>query len=437
MTLSPDLTALKAEAAARTCASWADERGWKLRRAGAELVGPCPVCGGDDRFAIHTAKNVWQCRKCGVGGDVIFLVRHTENCGFIEACEKLAGRAASSPVDPERAARLRKQAERDAARREVDEQRRRAEAQRDAEAKWELGRPCGDLVAAYFRARGLAGAELEIDRRVLREHPGLYYWAGRGVRHTGPVMLARVDDPDGEFSGLHATFLAESLVAVQGRTTGMGRAGGLPAEVGTGSAVRQPDHQKTSRKGKAIIADAAGNVVESKITRGSVRAGAIRLKTPPRATRLVIGEGIETTLSVMMAEKRADTAYWAAANLGNLAGRAARDSSGTLHRAEPDLSDTNCFTCPEWVTELVLLGDGDSERGFTRDALTRGAKRALRLRGHGAGPEKVGTGFSVRDRDHQKLRPLNVRLAWAGDGVDFNDLKMANPDSAEAASCAS
>ncbi len=25
----------------------------KLKRHGAELVGPCPKCGGDDRFAIN------------------------------------------------------------------------------------------------------------------------------------------------------------------------------------------------------------------------------------------------------------------------------------------------------------------------------------------------------------------------------------------------
>ncbi|OLS53774.1 primase-helicase zinc-binding domain-containing protein [Rhodovulum sulfidophilum] len=38
-----------------------------------ERVGPCPVCGGRDRFGINTARNVFNCRHCG-GGDAIALV---------------------------------------------------------------------------------------------------------------------------------------------------------------------------------------------------------------------------------------------------------------------------------------------------------------------------------------------------------------------------
>ena len=43
-------------------------RGITIKRVGAELIGPCPVCGGRDRFAIHTTKQLWHCRNCGVGG---------------------------------------------------------------------------------------------------------------------------------------------------------------------------------------------------------------------------------------------------------------------------------------------------------------------------------------------------------------------------------
>ena len=50
-------------------------RGIKLRGK-IERVGPCPKCGGEDRFSINTKKGVWNCRQCGVGGDVIKLVEH-------------------------------------------------------------------------------------------------------------------------------------------------------------------------------------------------------------------------------------------------------------------------------------------------------------------------------------------------------------------------
>ena len=67
-----------------------DRRGIKLR-GGVERVGPCPICGGEDRFAINTKKGVWNCRGCDVGGDVIKLVEHLDGVDFIGACTTLTG----------------------------------------------------------------------------------------------------------------------------------------------------------------------------------------------------------------------------------------------------------------------------------------------------------------------------------------------------------
>jgi phage/plasmid primase-like uncharacterized protein len=75
----------------------AARRDMRLRRTGAELVGPCPRCGGDDRFWINTKRQTWGCRQCGgngdrvKGGDVIELVRHIDGCDFRSACETLTG----------------------------------------------------------------------------------------------------------------------------------------------------------------------------------------------------------------------------------------------------------------------------------------------------------------------------------------------------------
>ena len=57
----------------------------------AERAGPCPHCGGTDRFSINTKKQVWNCRGCAKGGDVIALVRHVDGIGFAETVEKLSG----------------------------------------------------------------------------------------------------------------------------------------------------------------------------------------------------------------------------------------------------------------------------------------------------------------------------------------------------------
>jgi putative DNA primase/helicase len=66
-------------------------RGIKLRRVGTEHTGPCPICGGTDRFGINVRKAIWNCRQCGVGGDVIRFVQHLDGCDFAAAIATLAG----------------------------------------------------------------------------------------------------------------------------------------------------------------------------------------------------------------------------------------------------------------------------------------------------------------------------------------------------------
>jgi hypothetical protein len=60
-------------------------------RGGIDKCGPCPVCGGVDRFAIHIRKQVFNCRGCNLGGDVIALVQHLDGIGFQDAVHLLAG----------------------------------------------------------------------------------------------------------------------------------------------------------------------------------------------------------------------------------------------------------------------------------------------------------------------------------------------------------
>jgi hypothetical protein len=72
-------------------------RGIKLPRQGKELIGPCPRCGGTDRFAVNTIKQVWNCRGCGIGGDVIELVRHLDDVALGEAVKTLTGAPVPRP----------------------------------------------------------------------------------------------------------------------------------------------------------------------------------------------------------------------------------------------------------------------------------------------------------------------------------------------------
>ena len=53
----------------------------KLKSQGKKwLIGPCLRSGGDDRFAINVTKQLWNCRHCDRGGDVIDLVAHLDDC---------------------------------------------------------------------------------------------------------------------------------------------------------------------------------------------------------------------------------------------------------------------------------------------------------------------------------------------------------------------
>ena len=68
--------------------SVAEGYGLKLR---SDRGVPCPACGGVDGFSVNTNKRVFNCRRGGVGGDVIELVRHVDGVDFRGAIERLLG----------------------------------------------------------------------------------------------------------------------------------------------------------------------------------------------------------------------------------------------------------------------------------------------------------------------------------------------------------
>ena len=62
-------------------------RGLPLKRQSRiELHGPCPRCGGADQFFINIRKQMFHCRRCAVGGDIIDMVQFLDNSTFKEAC---------------------------------------------------------------------------------------------------------------------------------------------------------------------------------------------------------------------------------------------------------------------------------------------------------------------------------------------------------------
>ena len=72
-------------------------RGIALQGNGAERVRACPRCGGFDRYGVNIKKQLWNCRGCEVGGDVIKLLMHLDGVNFVAACTTLTG---ESPPEP-------------------------------------------------------------------------------------------------------------------------------------------------------------------------------------------------------------------------------------------------------------------------------------------------------------------------------------------------
>ena len=69
-----------------------------------EMSGPCPKCGGEDRF--HCKAGWFFCRQCHPNrGDAIEFVMWLEGCSFLEACDKLTtGDGFSIPPQPRKPA---------------------------------------------------------------------------------------------------------------------------------------------------------------------------------------------------------------------------------------------------------------------------------------------------------------------------------------------
>ncbi|MBC8076102.1 MAG: hypothetical protein H7Y32_08520, partial [Chloroflexales bacterium] len=84
---------------------------WVARTAGDEYAGPCPFCGGTDRFRVQPnaeGRGRWWCRQCGDGErwrDVIDYVRQRHHLSSRDACDYLridapAQRPPSLPAHP-------------------------------------------------------------------------------------------------------------------------------------------------------------------------------------------------------------------------------------------------------------------------------------------------------------------------------------------------
>lgn len=347
-------------------------------------------------FHCMDRDHTYKCFGCGASGDQFTFLEEVEGLSFVEAMERLGGNAEAEPLTPAQiAAEEEKKARRRRQQEAVAEQRRQEEI-RKALRYWRWGgRVAGTEGADYLRGRGLLPMPVSLP---LRFHPHFQYWHQRPIEgdekkkefyvlFSGPVMMAEITGPDGAFIGLHVTYFD-------------------PMRPGRKIEIEDP-YAEPDEAGKRAL------VVPKKI-RGSKRNASIKLWQPREFDRLVIGEGWETTSSVLLAEygteRFARTAYWTSIDLQSMGGKAIETIAhpSLKNRAgrplkvpgpEPDMDDAKALTIPDHVREVLRLGDGDSDR-FTADQVM------------------------ARSNARWEMPGRTQHTAWAPEGEDFNDILM-------------
>lgn len=154
--------------------------------------GPCPVCGGKDRYRYDDleGRGSWICNQCGPG-DGYKLLELVNGWSFTHALGEVRRLLGDSPMP---AAMVQ-------APKADDLQRKVAAMRRVWDASLHVEK--GDPVWTYLNRR----VGLEIVPACLRFHPALAYRHEDGEITHHPAMVAAVTYPDGMGASLHRTYL--------------------------------------------------------------------------------------------------------------------------------------------------------------------------------------------------------------------------------------
>ena len=156
--------------------------------------GPCPLCGGSDRFRFDDkdGRGTYFCSGCGAGDGVNLAMKFT-GLSFKEAAQRIEQIAGVVQVSANKAERS-----------DDDKLQALRRAWKESAAIQQ-----GNEVVRYLRGRGLSLDKLP---ESIRFHPGLAY-RGDDVTGNFPAMLATVTGPEGKARSLHRTYLQNAQKA--------------------------------------------------------------------------------------------------------------------------------------------------------------------------------------------------------------------------------
>ena len=222
--------------------------------------GPCPCCGGKDRFRFddQEGKGTYYCNGCGAGTG-IDLVMKVNKIDFREASKRVRDLCGSAPVSVKKAVH-----------RSFDL----------AATIWAHSHPLTgfDIASKYLRNRGLKISEYP---KMLRFHPSATYVHEDKSKTKHPALIARFVSSDGYSSTVHQTFLTPD-----GEKAKLEPCRKLaPGKIPLGGAVRLANSAETMGIAEGIETALSAAVLFDLPVWSALTAGALSRWEPPSHVR--------------------------------------------------------------------------------------------------------------------------------------------------------
>ncbi|MDD2750779.1 primase-helicase zinc-binding domain-containing protein [Acidithiobacillus sp.] len=300
--------------------------------------GPCPGCGGEDRFRFDNQKGrgTFFCSQGGgdpISGDGFSLLHHVHGWNFKQSIEQVARVLGTLPPDHDlpKAAKVPETrtpaTSRQSARKSAPSAKEQVEkARQSIEKHWRGSVPLRQMpeAMAYFENRRIP-FDLIADARDVRGFPNLPYWHQRvdgQWEELGrfPALIALCRGPSKQVLAVHRTWLAPD---------------------GSGKLVLPDPDRPNGEDGRPHLLDAR------KLTSPIVRRVPLHIELRPMQAdgRLGVAEGMETALAASFAHH--GLAVHATVNSGNMGGRSVGDRV------------IGGYTPPQTCKKLLIFADND------------------------------------------------------------------------------
>jgi putative DNA primase/helicase len=227
--------------------------------------GPCPMCGGKDRwrFTDLNGKGTWWCNQC-LGGDGVKLAVKFTKLPFKDLATQIERIIGSAPIE------------------RIAVQRSDMSIRDGLNRLWQSGRPVvpSDPVDVWLQRRGVG----------MQDYPKCLR-SGMRIRHSGPpvtwhpAMLATVSDAAGRPATIHKTYITTDGAKAAVDKVRMFCAGSVPA----GGAVRLAAPGPVLGIAEGIETALAATKMFGIPTWSALNAGGVEKFEPPAETqRLVV-----------------------------------------------------------------------------------------------------------------------------------------------------